>query len=471
MTPGKHDLWFLPLGGCGEIGMNFNLYGHDGHWLIIDCGLSFSEQPGEDGTRSSSRVVHMADPAFIVERRDEIAGMIITHAHEDHIGAVPLLWPQLRCPVYTTGFTGHVLRRKLAEAQLSEVPIHLVTSGQHVDIGPFSVEWIGLTHSIPEPHGMIISTAAGKVFHSGDWKLDDAPVVGERYDLERCRALGTDAIDAIVCDSTNANVPGHSGSESDLYAGLKQIVEGATGRVIATCFGSNLARVATMARIADETGRHLGLLGRSMIEMVSAAKAHGLLPDAQPYVDPEHLGYLPPETVLLLATGSQGDSAAALNRLSQNRFRDMSIEPGDTVVFSSKVIPGNEIAVESLIARLETLGATVFTDINAPAPIHASGHPAADELRTMFGWVQPRAMIPVHGEAEHLQANTELARDSGIDHCLNGRNGDLFVIAPNVLIKREAVKAGRLAQIGNKLQRVGEHAASTVGSAATATQR
>jgi ribonuclease J len=456
VTPGKEDLWFLPLGGCGEIGMNFNLYGHDGHWLIIDCGLSFSELPGESGQRSASRVVQMADPAFIVERRDEIAGMIITHAHEDHIGAVPLLWPQLQCPIYTTAFTGHVLRRKLAEARIEDVPVHLVRTGQHVDIGPFSVEWLGLTHSIPEPHGMVIRTPAGKIFHSGDWKLDDAPVVGERYDLDRCRALGADAIDAIVCDSTNANVDGHSGSESDLYPGLKQIVENASGRVIVTCFGSNLARVATLARIADETDRHLGLLGRSMIEMVTAAKAQGLLPDARPNVDPEHLGYLPPDTVLLLATGSQGDSAAALNRLSQNRFRDMAIEPGDTVVFSSKVIPGNEIAVEALIARLEGLGATVFTDLNAPAPIHTSGHPATDELRTMYGWVQPRAMIPVHGEAEHLQANTQLARDCGIDHCLNGRNGDLFVIAPNVLIRRESVRAGRLELVGNKLQRVGD---------------
>ncbi len=454
MIPGKQDLWFLPLGGCGEIGMNFNLYGHDGQWLIIDCGLSFSEPPSDSQPRQASRVVHMADPAFIVERRDQIAGMIITHAHEDHIGAVPLLWPDLQCPVYTTAFTGHVLRRKLAEAKIEGVPVHVVDCGQRLDIGPFDVEWIGLTHSIPEPHGMVINTPAGKIFHSGDWKLDDNPVVGNPYDKERCRALANDAIDAMVCDSTNANVPGHSGSESDLYAGLKQIVEAATGRVIVTCFGSNVARVATMARIADETGRHVGLLGRSMIEMVNAAKANGLLADVSPSVDSEHLGYLPPETVLLLATGSQGDSAAALNRLSNNRFRDMSIEPGDTVIFSSKVIPGNETAVEALIARLEALGATVYTDVTSPLPIHASGHPAADELRTMFDWVRPRAIIPVHGESEHLQANTDLARDCGIDHCLNGRNGDLFIIAPEVSIKRDAVRAGRLALVGNKLQPV-----------------
>lgn len=454
MTPGKEDLWFLPLGGCGEIGMNFNLYGHDGHWLIIDCGLSFSEPPQEGVARQASRVVHMADPAFIVERREQIAGMIITHAHEDHIGAVSLLWPELKCPIYSTAFTDHVLRRKLAEARLDTVPTHVVTTGQVVDIGPFSVEWIGLTHSIPEPHGMLITTTAGKVLHTGDWKLDDNPVVGESYDRDRLAALADEAIDAMVCDSTNANIEGHSGSEHDLYPGLKSIVDNASGRVIVTCFGSNVARVATMARIADETNRHLGLLGRSMIEMVNAAKANGLLPGARPSVDPEHLGYLPPDTLVLLATGSQGDSAAALNRLSHKSFRDLSIEPGDTVIFSSKVIPGNELAVEGLIERLESLGAIVFTDTNSPLPIHASGHPAAEELRTMFNWVQPRALIPVHGETEHLQANTDLAKSCGIEHCLNGRNGDLFVIAPSISVQQEAVPAGRLALVGNKLQKV-----------------
>jgi ribonuclease J len=461
MTPNSDDLWFLPLGGCGEIGMNFNLYGHDGRWLIVDCGLTFSDQSATDSTAGAdsapqvpSRDVQMADPAFIAERRQDIAGMIITHAHEDHIGAVQYLWPQLQCPIFTTRLTAHVLRRKLNEAQLDDVPITIVDSGQVVDIGPFNIEWIQMTHSIPEPHSLLIKTPVGKVFHSGDWKLDDAPVVGQPYDRDRCQSLHREHIDAMVCDSTNATVDGHTASESDLYRGLKTVVEQATGRVVVTCFGSNLARVATLARIATETDRHLGLLGRSMIEMVNAGRATGLLQMEQPGVDSRHLGYLPRETVLLLATGSQGEPRTALHRLSTNSFRDMELEPGDTVVFSSRVIPGNEHTVEAMIARLESMGVTVVTEQTAPLPIHASGHPAADELRTMFRWVRPRLVIPVHGEPEHMQVNAGLADSSGIAHQLHGVNGDLFVIAPQIEIKRSSVASGRLALKGKTLARV-----------------
>ncbi len=461
MTPKSDDLWFIPLGGCGEIGMNFNLYGHDGQWLIVDCGLTFSDTVSSDsnaatagnskGTPVRLRDVQMADPAFIAERKDDIAGMIITHAHEDHIGAVQYLWPQLQCPIFTTALTAHVLRRKLAEAQLNDVPIVVVDSGQIVDIGPFNVEWIHMTHSIPEPHSLLIKTPAGKVFHSGDWKLDSSPVVGQPYDRERCQSLHKEQIDAMVCDSTNATVPGHTASESDLYKGLKTVVKNATGRVVVTCFGSNLARVATLARIASETDRHLGLLGRSMIEMVNAGRATGLLQMPQPEVDSQHLGYLPRETVLLLATGSQGEPRTALNRLSTNSFRDMHLEPGDTVVFSSRVIPGNEDVVEALVARLESMGVVVVTERTAPLPIHASGHPAADELRQMFSWVKPKLVIPVHGEPVHMQANADIADSSGIRHQLHGTNGDLFIIAPQVELKKSSVRFGRLSLKGRNL--------------------
>jgi len=464
MTPNSDDLWFIPLGGCGEIGMNFNLYGHDRQWLIVDCGLTFSDTVSEgssDGGVSSgdgkpgspirSRDVQMADPTFIAERKNDIAGMIITHAHEDHIGAVQYLWPQLQCPIFTTPLTAHVLRRKLAEVQLNDVPVGVVESGQIVDIGPFNVEWIQMTHSIPEPHSLLIKTPAGKIFHSGDWKLDSNPVVGEPYDRDRCQSLHAEQIDAMVCDSTNATVSGHTSSESDLYRGLKTVVEQATGRVVVTCFGSNLARVATLARIASETNRHLGLLGRSMIEMVNAGRATGLLQMPQPEVDSQHLGYLPRETVLLLATGSQGEPRTALNRLSTNSFRDMHLEPGDTVVFSSRVIPGNEDIVEALIARLESMGVAVVTESTASLPIHASGHPAADELRQMFSWVKPKLVIPVHGEPEHMEANARLADNSGISHQLHGENGDLFIIAPDIELRRSSVPSGRLALKGRNL--------------------
>ncbi len=453
MTPTSEDLWFLPLGGCGEIGMNFNLYGHDGKWLIVDCGLTFSDAPDTaEKQNNNTRNVQMADPAFIVERRDDIAGMIITHAHEDHIGAVQYLWPLLQCPLFTTAFTAQILQRKLSETTFAaDVPVRVVERSDCIDIGPFSVEWIGMTHSVPEPFSLLIKTDAGKVLHSGDWKLDSTPVVGEPFDVDRCRSLCNENIDAIVCDSTNATVSGTTPSEAELYAGLKQIVERASGRVVVTCFGSNLARVATLARIADETDRHLGLLGRSMINMVSAGRATGLLPVDGVSVDPDHLGYLPPETVLLLATGSQGEPRTALNRLSQNSFRDMNLQSGDTIIFSSRVIPGNEASVEALVARLETLGCEVFTERNAALPIHASGHPAADELRTMYDWVQPKVAIPVHGEEEHMLANVQIAADAGIPQQLRGTNGDLFVIAPQRSIRRNAFNAGRLALQGSKL--------------------
>ena len=433
--------------------MNFNVYGHDGKWLIIDCGLTFSDTPDENGKSAGQRRhVQMADPAFIAEKSDDIVGMIITHAHEDHIGAVQYLWPQLQCPIFTTAFTAAILSRKLSETTFKQdVPVRVVDTTDRIDIGPFNVEWIGMTHSVPEPHSLLIKTAVGTVLHSGDWKLDSTPVVGKPFDIERCKAMASEHIDAIVCDSTNANVDGRTESEAALYPGLKQLVEDAPGRVVVTCFGSNLARVATLARIAEETDRHLGLLGRSMINMVGAGRATGLLPVNDVSVDSKHLGYLPAETVLLLATGSQGEPNTALHRLSTGTFRDMDLQAGDTVIFSSRVIPGNELIVEALIARLEAMDVTVITEKRSALPIHASGHPAADELRTMYEWTQPDVAIPVHGEAEHLQANVRIASEAGISRQLCGENGDLFMIAPTKAIRRNAFPVGRLTLQGSKL--------------------
>lgn len=477
MTPDKEDLWFAPLGGCGEIGMNLNLFGHDGQWLIVDCGLTFSDRPdnpkpttdpqaqagntrkknappatNQPATTNGRRNVQMADPAFIAERADNIAGMVITHAHEDHIGAVPYLWPQLKCPIYTTAFTAYILKRKLAEYDLLDsVPIRIVEAGDVIDIGPFSVEWINMTHSVPEPCGLLINTTAGTVFHSGDWKLDDNPVVGEPYNKARCRELGNLNIDAMICDSTNATVEGKTPSESELTAGLHNLITNAPGRVVVTCFGSNLARVATLANIAAATDRHVGMIGRSMINMVNAGRATGLLDVDINIVEAQHLGYLPPESVLLLATGSQGEPRTALHRLSTNTFRDMQLEPSDTVIFSSKVIPGNEASVAALIERLESLGVTVFGEHNVEELIHASGHPAADELLTLYEWVQPETLIPVHGEPVHMQANAALAKKAGIPGQIHGENGDLFIISPNKAIRRGVLPTGRLTLQGRKL--------------------
>jgi len=469
MTPDKEDLWFVPLGGSGEIGMNLNLYGHDGQWLIVDCGLTFSDKPTPatsettpditkpPTSKNTRRDVQMADPAFIAERASDIAGLIITHAHEDHVGAVAYLWPQLRCPVYTTAFTAYILRRKLAEANLlDDVDLRIVEASESKDIGPFNVEWIAMTHSTAEPCGLFITTAAGTVFHTGDWKLDPQPVVGDTFNGTRCRELGAQTVDAMVCDSTNANVAGSTPSESELYDGLKALISNAPGRVVVTCFGSNLARVSTLAQIAADTDRHVGMIGRSMINMVNAGRATGLLTTDISIVEASHLGYLPPESVLLLATGSQGEPRTALHRLSTNTFRDMELEPSDTVIFSSRVIPGNEDSIAAITERLESMGVTVFGEHNVEALIHVSGHPAAEDLETMYEWVKPDLVIPVHGEAEHMQANTELAKKSGVPRQIQGTNGDLFIIAPNKAIRRNAVPVGRLTLQGRKLVAVNE---------------
>jgi ribonuclease J len=306
------------------------------------------------------------------------------------------------------------------------------------------LQWIALTHSIPEPYGMVISTPVGRVFHTADWKLDSQPGIGQPYDKQQYQQLSTQNIDAMICDSTNANVPGWSASEASLYKGLKQHVEQAKGRVIVACFGSNLARLHTLAKIAKETDRHLGLLGRSMVNMMSAAKVTGLWTTVETHIDSAHLGYLPAATVLLVATGSQGEPRTALNRLSMNSFRDMALEPGDTVIFSSKVIPGNELPIEQMIERLKAMKVEVITEDNSQVAIHASGHPAADELKAMYGWVKPRCAIPVHGEIHHMKANADMARTVGVEQQLLGQNGDLYYISPALGIRRKAVKTGRL---------------------------
>lgn len=439
MTPGARDLWFLPLGGCGEIGMNLNLYGHDGRWLMVDCGITFARHG------SGEPHIQMADPAFIAERREALVGLVVTHAHEDHVGAVAHLWRRLRCPVYTTRFTAEILNGKLAEAGLTEeVPVHVVAPGSRRRLDPFDLEWVGLTHSTPESQALVISTPAGNVFHTGDWKLDDDPVVGPAYAEARYRALGGESMLAMVCDSTNALVDGHSESEGELYEGLRALVEDAPGRVVVGCFGSNVARLATLARVAADTGRYAALLGRSLKSYYRAATAAGVWERPAAFIEGGDLGYLPRQEVLAIATGSQGEPRAALERLAAGSHFELDLEPGDTVLLSSRVIPGNEAAVGTLVRRLRARGVHVVTDGAANLPIHASGHPARAELEAMYRWVRPKVAIPVHGEAEHMAANAELARAVGVPRQLTGVNGDLFMLAPVPGIRRAAVPVRRL---------------------------
>ncbi len=438
MNPGPEDLYFLPLGGCGEIGMNMNLYGHAGAWLMVDCGVTFA-RPGAPGPH-----VLMPDPRFIVERRDALSALLITHAHEDHVGAVAHLWPRLRCPVYATPFTAAILRRKLAEAGLlSRVPLRELAPGGRQQLGPFDIQWLDLTHSTPESQALLIRTPVGAIFHTGDWKLDPVPVVGANYSQPQLEAIAAENVIAMVCDSTNAMVPGRSTSEGELFAGLKALVEDAPGRVIVGCFGSNVARLKTLARVARETGRYAGLLGRSLHNYFSAATSAGLWDD-EPFIDPEHLGYLPRQEVLAIATGSQGEPRAALDRLAADAHPALNLERGDTLLLSSRVIPGNEAAVTSLTRRLEALGVTVVRDEELNAPIHASGHPARDELADMYAWIKPQIAIPVHGEDAHMAANAELAKAEGVPRQMLGRNGDLFMLAPQRGIRRAAAPVGRL---------------------------
>lgn len=449
MTPSSQDLCFLPLGGTGEIGMNMNLYGHDGQWLMIDCGVTFPK-PGRvsaDGTvhHSGEPDTQMADPAFISARREQLAGLVITHAHEDHIGAVPYLWNQLRCPIYTTRFTAEVLKRKLAEhGLLHRVELHIVAVGERRVIGPFEVDWLALTHSIPDPNALLIRTPLGNIFHTGDWKLDPEPVVGHGFDPQTFRDLAHQGVRAMVCDSTNATVAGHSVSEGQLYPGLQQCVASAPGRVVVTCFGSNIARLLTLARIAAAEGRYLGLLGRSLHNMHQCAQRAGIWPAEVSIIDEQHLGYLPPQEVLAVATGSQGEARTALRRLAAGTHPSVELQRGDRIVFSARAIPGNEDAIEGLIAQLQAQGMEVITAEQSSLPIHASGHPAQQELQQLYQWVQPEIAIPVHGEAEHMRVHAQLAQRSGVNKTLTGRNGDVFMLAPVAGIQRQVVPVGRV---------------------------
>jgi len=423
--------------------MNLNLYGHNNQWLMVDCGVMFDKsRPRADGSNS----IVSADPGFIAARRNQLVGLVITHAHEDHIGAVPYLWKELRCPVYTTPFTAEVLRRKLSETDLREqVRIIEVGPGDQIQIGHFEVRWLTITHSLPEPHALLISAGGTKVFHTADWKIDRNPVLGSPFDDRAFQTLAKENITAMVCDSTNATVPGHSVSEGQCFEGLLQLVRHAQGRVIVTCFGSNVARLITLCLIAAKTGRYAALYGRSLRNMVSAARRTGHWPDEAQIADGRHLGYLPRNEVLGVATGSQGEYRAALKRMASGSFRDLELEPGDTVIFSSKVIPGNEKDIAALVDQLRQRQVVVIeaSDRQDP-PIHASGHPCQEELKRMYQWVKPQIAIPVHGTADHISANAVIAKEAGIGQQLCGQNGDLFKLAPQPSIKRKAVSVGRI---------------------------
>ncbi len=449
MSPPKADLHFLPLGGSGEIGMNLNLYEYGGQWLMVDLGVTFADD-GVPGVE-----VLMPDPQFIVERRDRLIGLVLTHAHEDHLGAVQYLWPELRCPIWATPFTAAFLRRKLAETDFAdEVEIHVVEMGSRFRIGPFDLEMVTLTHSIPEPNGLAIRTPAGTVFHTGDWKIDPDPLVGDVTDDARLRAIGDDGVLALVGDSTNALKEGESGSEAGVRETLTALFRQYSGRIAVACFASNVARLESIAVAAKANGRDCALVGRSLWRIHDTAKDTGYLRGLPGFIDERDAGFIPRERLVMICTGSQGEQRAALSRIAADEHPHVVLEKGDVAIFSSRVIPGNERNVLRLQNSLAHLGVTLVTDETHPG-IHVSGHPCRDELARMYQWVRPRIAIPVHGEALHMQAHAELAKACQVPHALVPENGTLIRLSADGPEIVDRVHAGRLAVDGDRLLPLG----------------
>ena len=441
------DLAFLPLGGTGEIGMNLNLYryGEPGRerWLAVDCGIGFggSEHPEVD--------VLMADPAFIVDRRDKLVGLVITHAHEDHIGAVAWLWPKLKCPVYCTPFAATVLRRKLGENGLNgQVKIHVIAPGGAFELVPFKLRFIRMAHSIPESQALVIDTPIGTILHTGDWKLDPTPLIGPPSDEAALAELGAKGVLALVCDSTNAMVEGHSGSERDVRRNLSALIRSLSGRVAVTCFASNVARMESIALAARDAGRSVAIAGRSLRNMDAAARECGYLKGIPPFLTEDDIDDVPDDNILILTTGSQGEPRSALARIAQDNHPRVSLGEGDTVIFSSRVIPGNERAIGTVQDNLVRHGVRLMTDRDHM--IHVSGHPARDELRRLYALVKPRYAVPVHGEWRHLSAHAELAREAGATPFLL-EDGDIISLGPDRPAIVDSAPVGKLVLDGTRL--------------------
>ncbi|MBM3566381.1 MAG: ribonuclease J [Alphaproteobacteria bacterium] len=449
MSQNRSELVFVALGGAGEIGMNLNLYGYgappDRHqWLMVDLGVTFG-----DGSIPGIEVI-TPDPAFIEERRKNLLGLVLTHAHEDHLGAVPYLWERLRCPIWATPFTVSVLTRKLREAGLDgQVTIHTVPLGGRVKIGPFDIELVTVTHSIPEPNALAIRTPLGLVVHTGDWKFDPAPVVGPVSDEAALRRLGDEKPLAIVCDSTNVFTPGVSGSEADLEGTLTELIRAARGRVAVACFASNIARLETIAKAAAACGRDTVLAGRSLRRMDDAARENGYLADTPAFLDEDDAGWLPRDRAVIICTGSQGEPRAALARIAADDHPRIRLEEGDTVIFSSRVIPGNEIAIGKLQNDLVRNGVEIITWRDHH--VHVSGHPAQDELMRMYQLVRPEIAIPVHGELRHMLKHAELARACQVPKTMVSENGGIIRLAPDGPKIVAEAPVGRLGVDGNRL--------------------
>lgn len=442
---GDDELVFLALGGLGEIGMNAYLYGVGAkkarQWLMVDLGITFpgDGEPGVD--------VVLPDLRFIEGQRDALAGIVITHAHEDHIGAVIELWPSLQVPIYATPFTVGMLRAKLAQfggrmaIEINEIPV-----GGRFQVGPFDVELVSMAHSIPETSGLILRTSVATALHTSDWKLDPEPMMGEPTDSAKLEALGAEGVQAMICDSTNALREGVSPSESKVARSLGEIIKKATHRVAVTTFASNVGRIKAVAEAAVASGRHLVVAGRALHRVIEVAKETGYLPEKLQYLDQQEFKYMDRNDVVLLLTGSQGEPRAAMARVADNEHPDIQLAKGDLVIFSSRNIPGNEKAVGRIQNKLAQLGCDILTD--SDALVHVTGHPRRDELKQLYEWVKPELAVPMHGEARHLREHARLATNAGVPHVVSPLNGDIVRLAPQPAEIIESVPTGRLYRDG-----------------------
>ena len=444
------ELTFAPLGGVGEIGMNLSIYGlgkgQQRSWLAVDLGVSFGDEehlPGID--------LIMPDISFLEKERKNLVGLVLTHAHEDHFGAILDLWPRLKCPIYATKFSAALFEAKLeAEREPPKIPVTVVPSGGRIDIGPFGVEFIPVAHSIPESHALAIHTEIGTVLHTGDWKIDPTPIIGPPTDERRLRELGDAGVLALVGDSTNAVRDGRSPSEAEVAKTISELVKSARGRVAVTTFASNVGRIKAVADAARAADREVVVVGRAMERVAQVARETGYLEGVQNFRGTDLYDHFPADRVLALCTGSQGEPRAALARIAGNDHPQVTLNKGDTVIFSSRTIPGNEKAVGSIINGLVAQGVEVITD--RTHLVHVSGHPRRDELRDIIAWTRPQLLIPVHGEALHLSEHARLARAAGVPKVLTCRNGDLIKLGPGDAGIIAELPAGRLYKDGAILE-------------------
>ncbi len=440
MNPGE-ELLFCALGGSGEIGMNVNLYGCRGQWLMVDLGLTFADvqYPGVD--------LILPELEFIEQQQERLAGIVLTHGHEDHIGALPYLAEDLKVPLYATPFTAGLIASKLEEEGLTgHVPLNIIDREGSVELGPFKITYVALAHSIPEGNGVLVETPFGRIFHTGDWKIDETPVLGEPSSADTLQKIGDSGVLALVCDSTNVFQEEPSGSEAGVHEGLREEVARAQGRVLVTTFASNAARLKTIGEVAIDTGRKVCIAGRSLERILNVAQATGYLLDFPPRLSFDEAMRLPRSEVLIIATGGQGEPRAALGRIASGNH-ELKLTEGDTVIFSSKIIPGNEIAIGRIMNALSDLGVEIVTE--RQAHVHVSGHPGRPELAAMYDWIRPEIILPVHGEARHLAEHARFALAHGVPKAVVQANGDLIRLAPGEPKKIDEIRVGRLVLDGD----------------------